>query len=197
MRENTGDDHVALTTAPIFDDAVYLSEALHLPVNQNEDDLDAELALLARESGIQDPYRFLCPVQDVSRALSTLTVDSDHRSSMSIHSQETQSTSFTSAPSRTSRDQIYSSDRSSAPRVPPKLARASLSVENYGSVIAGQVPDIQPRHSTSTLSVAPSVLSSSSSQQSHAPRRKRGSGIFAMFRRDSRYMTLSSCIAPH
>jgi hypothetical protein len=50
---------VALSTAPIFDDAVYLSEALGLPVNQSEDDLDAELALLARESGIQDPYRFI------------------------------------------------------------------------------------------------------------------------------------------
>ncbi|KAJ4374067.1 hypothetical protein N0V83_002806 [Neocucurbitaria cava] len=186
MREPAGDDSVALTTAPIFDDAVYLSEALNLPVNQNEDDVDAELALLARESGIQDPYRFLCPVQDVSRALSTLTVDSDHRSSMSIHSQETQSTSFTSAASRTSRDQIYSSDRPSAPRVPPQLARASLSTENYGSVTDGPIPDIHSRHSTSTLSVAPSMLSSSSSLQSYAPRRKRGSGLFAMFRRDSR-----------
>jgi hypothetical protein len=55
-------DHaVAPSTAPIFDDAVYLSEALGLPVNQNEDDVDAELALLARESGIHDPYRFIAP----------------------------------------------------------------------------------------------------------------------------------------
>ncbi|KAF1842353.1 uncharacterized protein K460DRAFT_358972 [Cucurbitaria berberidis CBS 394.84] len=188
MREHTGDDPVALGTALIFADAVYLSEALNLPVNQNEDDVDAELALLARESGIQDPYRFLCPVQDISRALSTLTVDSDHRSSMSIHSQETQSTSFTSAPSRTSRDQIYSPDRSPAQRVPPKLARTSLSVDKYDQAMEGQVPGSQQRHSTSTLSVAPSTLSSASSLQSRAPRRKRGSGLFAMFRKDS-----SSC----
>lgn len=181
------DDAVALSTAPIFDDAIYLSEALNLPVNQNEDNLDAELALSARESGIQDPYRFLCPPQDISRALSTLTMDSDHRSSMSIHSQETQSTSFTSAPSRTSRDQIYSTERSLAQRALPKFARTSVSVGDYDHAMESPAPSIQQRHSISTPSVAQSALFSSSSLQTHPPRRKRGSGLFAMFRKDSRY----------
>lgn len=181
---------VALGTAPIFDDAVYLSEGLSLPVNQNEDDLDAELALLARESGIENPYHFLCHVQDVSRALSTLTVDSDHRSSMSIHSQETHSTSFTSAPSRTSKDQVYPSERSSSQRAPPKLAQASMSTENHGQAPGNPDPasasGSQPRLSTSTMSLTHSALSSSSSISSPSTRRKRGSGLFAMFRRDSR-----------
>ncbi|KAH7402496.1 hypothetical protein BKA66DRAFT_2148 [Pyrenochaeta sp. MPI-SDFR-AT-0127] len=186
------DDTVALSTAPIFDEAVYLSEALSLPVNQNEDDLEAELALAARESGVQDPYRFLCPVQDISRALSTLTVDSDHRSSMSIHSQETQSTSFTSAPSRTSRDQIYSTERSPAQRAPPKFARTSVSVGNYDHAMESPAPSIQQRHSISTPSVTQSALSSSSSLQTHPPRRKRASGLFAMFRKDSSTCTSRS-----
>jgi hypothetical protein len=190
MPLQTWDHTVALGTAPIFDDALYLSEALSLPINQNEDDLDAELALLARESGIQDPYHFLCPVQDVSRALSTLTVDSDHRSSMSIHSQETHSTSFTSAPSRTSKDQVYPSERALSQRPPPKFAQGSMPTDNHSQ--APDSPNLasasssQPRQSTSTMSLTHSVLSSSSSASTPSSRRKRGSGIFAMFRRDSR-----------
>jgi hypothetical protein len=185
MVEKTWDDSAALSTAPIFDDAVYLSEALGLPVTQSEDDLDAELALLARESGIE-PYHFLCPPppHDNSRALSTITVDSDRSS---IHSQETQSTGFTSAPSRTSKDHMHVKERSPARRLHPQLARASLLVENYGH---GQnispVPPGEPRRSASTLSVAQSVLSNSSSVQQPPRRKKRGSALFAMFRKDSR-----------
>jgi hypothetical protein len=129
MPESQEDDSGALSTAPIFDDTVYLSEALGLPIGQTEDDVDAELALLATESGIQDPYLFLCPPQDISRALSTVTLDSDHRSSLSIHSQETQSTSFTSAPSRTSKDQANHIERLPVMRTPPRVARASPTVE--------------------------------------------------------------------
>ena len=192
------------STAPIFDDAVYFSEALNLLRNQNEDDVDSDLVLLARESGIHDPYRFLCPAKDISRALSTVTLDSDHRSSMSIHSQETQSTSFTSAPSCTSRDHIYPIERSPAQRIPPKLARASLSAENYTQAMEGAMPGMQQGHSTSTLSIAPRAVSVPSSPPTLPPRRKRGSALFAIFRKDSRYyhqsllphITLMLCVAP-
>jgi hypothetical protein len=184
MPDHIWDLPVALGTAPIFDDAVYLSEALGLSINQNEDDLDADLALLARESGIHDPYRFVSPPQSISRAISTMTLDSDTRSSRSIHSQETQSTSFTSAPSRTSRDQLFPSERPSAKRTPLKLARAPPSVENYEQPLGRPVSGMTSRQS-STLSIAPPVVSSSSSQQAQR-RKKRGSAIFSMFRRDSR-----------
>ncbi|KAF1838810.1 hypothetical protein BDW02DRAFT_338103 [Decorospora gaudefroyi] len=190
MPDRIWDRTVALSTAPIFDDAVYLSEALGLPINQNEDDLDAELALLARESGIHDPYRFVSPPQSISRAISTMTLDSDQRSSRSIHSQETQSTSFTSAPSRTSRDHLHSSERPSAKRVPPKLARSPQSAESYAQAIERPGSGVRSRQS-STPSITPSVLSSSSSQQAQ-PRRKRGSAIFSMFRRDSSACTSTS-----
>jgi hypothetical protein len=183
------DGHGCLNTALIFDETVYLREALNLPSNQTEDELEAELALLAQESCITDPYRFLKSPQDISRALSTVTldVDSDDRSSTSIHSQETQSTSFTSAPSRTSRDQVYN-ERSAAQRK-PTLGRPSPSddIQNQAPILEGSIPVIEQRRSTSTLSVAQSVLSSSSSLSSSAPRRKRGSGLFGMFRKDSRY----------
>lgn len=187
MADLIWDHTAALGTAPIFDDAVYLSEALRLPVNQNEDDLDAELVLQARESGIHDPYRFVPPPKTISRAISTMTLDSDQRSSRSIHSQETQSTSFTSAPSRTSRDHVYSTDHPTAKRAPPTLTRASHSVENCQKAIDGPESGIQSRQS-STLSVAPSVISSASSSKQAQPRKKRGSAIFSLFRRDSRYV---------
>ncbi|KAF1913840.1 hypothetical protein BDU57DRAFT_541217 [Ampelomyces quisqualis] len=178
-------------TAPIFDDAVYLSEALRLPMDQTEDDLDAQLALLATDSGIQDPYLFLCPPQDISRAPSPVTLDSDHRSSLSIHSQETQSTSFTSAPSRTSRDQAHHSERLPAMRSPPTVARAWPAMERQDRI--GQLPPPSLEHisSSSSLSVAQFVLYDSLMSSNPAHRRKRASGLFGMFRRDS-----SSCTSP-
>jgi hypothetical protein len=182
------DDHGALTTAAIFDDAVYASEALGLPTHQTEDDFDAGLALLATESGIQDPYQFLSSPRDISRALSTMTLDSDHRSSISVHSQETQSTSVTSAPSRTSRDQIQHGDRSPAPRTPPNVARTLLALAPHDETAGALVAGLEQSLSNSTLSASPSVLSDSSAASAPARRRKRGSGLFGMFRRDSRYI---------
>lgn len=203
MPEPQRDDHGVLTTAAIFDDAIYLSEALSLAANQSEDDYDADLALLASESGVEDPYRFLSSPHDISRALSTVTLDSDHRSSMSVHSQETQSTSFTSAPSRTSRDQIHTSERSPAPRTPPKVAQALATVEHHDQTIDAPLSNVKERHSSSTLSVSRSALSDSSSSSNPAPRRKRGSGLFGLFRKDSRYLytirvtvhSLINCVA--
>jgi hypothetical protein len=190
MPDHMRDHPVALSTAPIFDDAVYLSEALGLPVNQNEDDLDAELALLARESGIQDPYRFISPPKSISRAISTMTLDSDHRSSRSIHSQETQSTSVTSAPSRTSRDHLFPSERPLPKRVPPKPVRAPPSVDTYEQAMERPGSGIRSRQS-STLSITPSDLSSSSSQQVQR-RKKRSSAIFSLFRRDYKLVNVST-----
>lgn len=192
MPEPTWLHAAALAAAPIFDDSVYLSEALGLPVHQTEDDVDAELLLLARESGVQDPYRFLSPPHYISRAISTMTVDSEPRSSMSLHSQETQSTSLTSAPSRTSRDHLYT-ERSPARRAPPPLTRTSLSADRHTIALDTSTPKMEPSHSTSTLSGPLSALSSSSSlqeqqQQQPPQRKKRASNLFSMFRKDSRYL---------
>jgi hypothetical protein len=186
MPEPHMDDHGALSTATIFDDAVYCSEALGLAVDEAEDKVDADLVMLAAESGIEDPSQFLCSPHDISRALSTVTLDSDHRSSVSIHSQETQSTSFTSAPSRTSRDQAHHSERSPAMRTPPKPARTSTLVEHQSPAIEVSPARVEPRSSSPTLSVSQSVLSDASSQSTPVPRKKRASGFFGMFRKTSR-----------
>lgn len=190
------DDNGALTTTTIFDDAVYYAEALRLPADQTEDDADAELALLAAESGVQDPYRFLYAPQDISRALSTATLDSDLRSSASIHSQETQSTSFTSPPSRTSRDQARNSnsnsERLSSMRGPPTPARASPTIEHQDPTDDPAPSNTPARASSSTLSVSKSLLSDSSSSSTPLPRRKRASGLFGMFRKSSGYVCRTS-----
>jgi hypothetical protein len=186
MPEPRGDDNSALTAATIFDDAVYCLEALSLPVNKSEDDIEAELVLLAQECGVQDPCRLLCPPQDISRALSTITLDSDPRSSDSIHSQETQSTGVTSAPSRTSRDQLYPNERPPAQRCPLVLVRPPAAVEKVDLANDALPSGVKERPSSSTLSVSRSVLSSSSSSTAPASRRKRASGLFGMFRKDSR-----------
>jgi hypothetical protein len=171
------------TTAPIFDDAVYHSEALLLPVTENEDDLDSQLALAARESGVEDPYRILSPdAHLISTSMSMTSLHSEQRSSMSIHSRETQSTSFTSPTSRTSRDHPYL-DQPPVLRSPPSLARASLS-QDHDSAPDYFLPSIRHRHSSSGFSAANSILSTTSSARK--PKHKRGSGLFSIFRRDSR-----------
>lgn len=165
----------------IFDNATYLREALGLPVNQSEDDIDAQLVLLAKESGIEDPYRFLCPVQEVSRALSTTTVGSAHSSSLSIHSHQTQSTGVTD-PSRTSREQPHVK-RLPPQQTTPTLARASVALDSTMDYFPA---NFRQRHSTaSTFSAAHSMSSSASSLQKTSTRRKRTS-FLSMFRRDSR-----------
>ena len=180
------DDHGVLGTATIFDDAVYCSEALRLSVNQTENDIDADLVLLAQEHGIEDPYRYLCRPQDITRALSTATLDdSDNRSSLSVHSQETQSTSFTSAPSRTSRDQVCSSDRPPAQRNPPKQPRIARTAAQSGSANDAPAVNDSARPSVSTASSSKSVASISSSKADTVWRRKRASSLFGLFRKDS------------
>ncbi|KAF1934138.1 uncharacterized protein M421DRAFT_415184 [Didymella exigua CBS 183.55] len=176
----------ALTTTQVFDDAAYLREALGLPVNQSEDDVDAQLALLARESGIEDPYRFLCPVQDISRAVSTTTVGSARSSSLSIHSHQTQSTGLTD-PFWTSRDQPPAK-RLPPPQITPTLARVSIAVDSPMDYFPADFK--QRRSTTSTFSAAHSMSSSASSLQKTSTRRKRAS-FLSMFRRNS-----SACTSP-
>ncbi|KAF2681300.1 hypothetical protein K458DRAFT_392090 [Lentithecium fluviatile CBS 122367] len=181
-----GDDVLAdLTTAPIFDDAVYLSEALLLPVNESEDDLDAQLAMSARESGIEDPYRILCPdVHNLSTSLSTTSLQSEQRSSVSIHSRETHSTTFTSPTSRNSRDNAFT-EQLPALRSPPSLARASMSLD-HDSAGDRFPPGVRHRHSSSGYSAANSVLSTTSSARTPSTRKHmRASALFSLFRKDS------------
>lgn len=166
----------------IFDNATYMREALGLPVNQSEDDIDAQLVLLARESGIDDPYRFLSAVQRVSRAPSTTTVGSAHSSSLSVHSHQTQSTGFTD-PSRTSREQPYAKHPPPHQQITPTPTRASVALESAMDYFPA---NFKQRHSTaSTFSAAHSMSSSASSLQKPSTRRKRSS-FLSMFRRDSR-----------
>ncbi|KAH4298871.1 hypothetical protein HBH64_017560 [Parastagonospora nodorum] len=176
------DDHGPLPTAAIFDDAVYCAEALQLPADQTEDSVDRELALLAEESGIQEPCNFLYVPHDISRALSTVTLDTDTRSSISVRSQETQSTSFTSAPSRTSKDQVQNSERMPVMRSPPQHARASPMVEQPDLLLDTSPTAITPRFSSSNLSVSKSVLSDSSSSSNPNQRKKRA-GLLGLFSR--------------
>ncbi|ENI10055.1 hypothetical protein COCC4DRAFT_36411 [Bipolaris maydis ATCC 48331] len=186
MADHIWDQPPRLTTAPIFDDQVYLAEALGLPAHQTEDDLDAELVVLARDAGIQDPYRFMPSPATVSRAMSTMTLDSDQTSSRSMHSQETQSTGFTSAPSRTSRDHVYSTDHVSAKRMPPVLVQASQLADNCQQPIERAEPAARPSLSSGTATSS-SVTSKASSSQHEHTRKKRGSALFSLLRKEARY----------
>jgi hypothetical protein len=195
----SGGDYLAgLTTDPIFDDAVYLSEALGLPSGQTEEDIEAHLFISARESGIEHPYRFLCPeLHDISTAISTFTAASDPRSSMSIHSRETQSTGITSHPSRTSKDNPYMESTSavrtpSTPTTPAISSRGSTSFDCYDTVLDRFRPSIRHRLSSSQSSNTRthSARSNSALSSSYAlpkptpPKVKRKSGLFSMFRKD-------------
>lgn len=173
------------TTALIFDDGVYFAEALALPASQNEDEVDAELAVLAAERGIQHSYQFLCPPQYLARALSTMTTDSDHRSSRSLHSLETESTGCNSAPSRLSREQLFSKQWLPVRRAPPERKRASQPVQVY-------TPTTGSVHTKPIVSVATSALSSSSPVQPPPPRRRRASVLFSLFRKEANFCSSRS-----
>lgn len=178
--------HATLSTATLFDDAVYFSEALNLPLNQNEEDLWNELTMRAREAGIEDPYRFLCApaAQNISSAISsTSTGNSEHTSSASIRSQETQCTGVTSTSraSRASRDQAYYSEPQSAQRTPAKLAQNSLSVDNVGAVFVSL--SFRQRHSTSSVPRSRPLIPA---PRRSSMRHQRTLGLFAMFRKGSR-----------
>ncbi|CAI6335653.1 unnamed protein product [Periconia digitata] len=196
MPGSGGDFFVDLTTTPIFDDAVYFTEALLLSAAENEDHLDAQLAMAAELSDIDQPYRILAhaPESDLGlpailTSTSALSLHSEQRSSASIRSQETQSTSWTSQPSgRTSHDHA-AFDLSPVHHKPPSISRVSLSTDRSGhslEPIPLLRPNAQHRDSTSSFSVTNSVLSSSSSTRERLLRKpKRASAIFSKFKRTS------------
>ena len=153
MPDSTGNLFADLTIAPILDDALFFSEALLLFSHETEDDVDAQLAMAAREIGIEDAYRYLYPdALDLSTSMSTLSLHSEQRSSMSIHSRETQSTGLTSQPSRSSRD------NPSIPGPSPVLPSAPPFLRAFGSLDANHDANarlsspIRHCHSTSTSS---------------------------------------------
>ncbi|OCL07209.1 hypothetical protein AOQ84DRAFT_62801 [Glonium stellatum] len=183
MPSSAADDLADLSSSLLFDDAVYRREALGLPVEQTEDELDERIAIEARESGIEDPYRCFTPeLHDLSTAISTLTVSSAYRSSMSIHSRESHSTGFTSDPSRTSKDQHLDSPSASRSH---QLPRTSLSLENYDSLLERFRPSMRHSRSSSTASTAGSAsLFSTSKKPGASVKRKRGPSLLSMFRRE-------------
>lgn len=185
MSDSDGDYFADLTTAPIFDDAIYRTEALQLSDVQDEEELDDRLALSAREAGVEDPTKFLHPsCPDISIALSTMTVSSVQRSSVSIHSRASRSTGMTSQPSRTSRDHTFGEFPSPNSRPIP---RSSLSLDYYDSVLERFRPSVRHRPSSSNVSRSGSVFSDSSSLPAPPSwKQKRTSGMFSMFRRNSR-----------
>lgn len=179
-----GDSIATLTTAPIFDDRLYFTEALLLQDGDTDDLVASRLALAAKESGIEDALLFLIPrpaVLDISTALSTMSLRSEQRSSVSVHSRETQSTTFTSLPSRSSRD------KSPMSRMPPPLLRASFSVDRNDAIAETPRSSMRHRHSTSGFSTSPSLHSSASSMQGRSSRKqKRASALFSLFRKEQR-----------
>ncbi|KAF2110232.1 hypothetical protein BDV96DRAFT_651373 [Lophiotrema nucula] len=181
-----GDYFSDLTTAPIFDDAVYCSEALDLAEGQNENTLDEQTAMSAREAGIEGPHRYLfLEADDISKAMSTLTVDSvsERRSSMSIYSRETQSTGVTSYLSRTSKDNPFFDSTSPALRSPASY-RGLSAVDCSETTVERFRPDLGHKHSSSNTLPANSFLAMASPTPKPTPQ-KRKSGLFSMFRRDT------------
>ncbi|KAF1975400.1 hypothetical protein BU23DRAFT_72921 [Bimuria novae-zelandiae CBS 107.79] len=171
-----------LATAPIFDDRLYLTEALLLGDSENEEDIDAQLTAAARERGIEDPDLYLIPqpaLLDISTAIAAMSLKSEPRSSLSIHSRETQSTTQTSLPSRHSRD------KSPMSRMPHPLVRASFSTDRNEATSDHFRTPMRHRHSASACPTSMS-LPNPSLIKSHSTRKtKRASGLFSMFRRES------------
>lgn len=174
-----------LATSPIFNNTCYEREALCLFGDQCEDILDEEIANEARESGIEDPYRYLNP-EDLSTAVSTLSVSTEQRSSISVHSQESHSTGITSHPSRTSKDIAFQDQRPSSRTASAPLPRGSLSIENYDAVLERFRPNIRHTQSSSTASTVTSTLSTSSWSNAINGRRKNRPSLLSIFKKESR-----------
>jgi hypothetical protein len=93
----------------------------------------------------------------------------------------------TSPLSRTSKD-ISALDSLSALRMSPHPRVSVSSDDNYDNMMRRFRSNVRHRTS-STVSDVPSVLSNSSSQPKSMPRKqKRASGLFSMFRKDSRHV---------
>ncbi|PVI00174.1 hypothetical protein DM02DRAFT_400107 [Periconia macrospinosa] len=212
MAGSGGDSFVDPTANPIFifDDAVYFTEALLLSPTENEDHLDAQLAMAAELSEIEQPYKILAldpepkpatkpapeafletEVPASLAATSALSLQSEQRSSASIRSQETQSTGYTSQPSRRTSHDHATSDLSHAKHKSPSLFRASLSLDR-SSYLAEPLlrANHMPKKSMSSVFGGYSVMSSSSSMRERTSRKsKRASALFQRFKRTSSVIT--------
>lgn len=174
-----------LSTDPIFDDRLYFAEALQLTGVESEDHVDALLTAAARESGIEDPDLYLIPrpaILDIQTAISTMSLKSEQRSSVSIHSRDTQSTTQTSVPSRHSRD------KSPMSRMPPPMVRASNSLDRNDAIpiSPGLLSPLRHRHSSSAVSTSMSLPTPSTIPLHSGRKPKRASALFSMFRKDTR-----------
>lgn len=168
-------------TATLFDDAIYQREVLSLPESKNEDELDQEILEEARQLGITVDQYLAPDLHDISTALSTFTVSSERRSSMSVRSHESHSTGFTSDPSRNSKDQSVDHHPAS-PSFPPP--RSSISMENRGFSVDGPRPAMRHTYSSSAASKAGSARSLFLVSERPGLKRRRGSSLLSMFRRE-------------
>ncbi|KAF2488879.1 hypothetical protein BU16DRAFT_553641 [Lophium mytilinum] len=177
-------------TATLFDDAIYQREVLSLPECKNEDELDQEILEEARQLGITVTQDLAPDLHDISTALSTFTVSSERRSSMSVRSHESHSTGFTSDPSRNSKDQC-ADNHPASPSFPPP--RSSISIENRGFSVDVPRPTMRHAQSSSTTSKAGSARSLLLVSERPGLKRRRGSSLLSMFRREPQQC--SSCSA--
>ncbi|KAJ9641424.1 hypothetical protein H2199_005394 [Coniosporium tulheliwenetii] len=163
----------------IFDERLYEQEVLGLREEQTEEKLQEEIAAEARRLGIE-PY-LLHGVANISKPASTVTISSEHRSSLSLDSRGSHSTELTSDPSRSSKDQ---NDR------PPSLTNSQRqrpwAPDAKEEDVRASRPTVRYSYSYSepqTASESTFSLSSALSGRSLSAKRKRGTSILSMFRK--------------
>ncbi|KAF2643391.1 hypothetical protein P280DRAFT_251744 [Massarina eburnea CBS 473.64] len=187
-----GDYFADLTTEPIFDHVVYNAEALLLPVNEDEDHLDNQLAIAAQESGVENPFTFLGPKMAGVLTSTAMSLESEQGSAASIRSQETQSTGVTSQPSRRqSRDSAIPQQlpmlpsppvRARQPTLRRKLKRSSAlfsrfkkdtcdctSKSPHMDIATSQSPKLECGHSLSTYAIRIHVHEAMNREEQTAP----------------------------
>ncbi|EON66275.1 hypothetical protein W97_05668 [Coniosporium apollinis CBS 100218] len=164
----------------IFDDRLYEQEVLGLKEGQTEEKLQDEIAAEARQLGIE-PY-LLHGVAHTSKPASTVTISSEHRSSVSLESRGSHSTEFTSDPSRSSKDQAdrppsFTNSQRQRPWAPDAKEEDARTSSR---------PTVRYSYSYSepqTASESTFSLSSALSGRSLSTKRKRGTSILSMFRK--------------
>lgn len=189
MAGSGGDFFADLTTTPIFDDAVYFTEALLLSSAENEDHLDAQLAMAAELSNIEQPWKILHPEPAPPAVLahtSAMSFQSEHRSSLSIRSQETQSTGYTSQHSPRTSYERPTADR----RFLPSLSRISISTEPSSYLVANQSPRSSPQQTSSTSSFSAVNAVFAPTRPLMMRKTKRASVFLSKFKRTSRFVPL-------
>jgi hypothetical protein len=156
--------------AILFNPILYEREVLFLPTGLHEDEVDDQLTRSAHGLGVECPERCIAhDDEELSTAISTLTVSSEQRSSMSIRSH---STGLTSDPSRHSKDHTH---------LDASISTVKMSLErpSYDSIVESVRPRLAPSRASSTVSNPPP-----SRRTIFGIKRKR-SHLPSIFRRDS------------